>query len=72
MKETVPVTIDIPKGMTLPGDLCHRLGIETHTEMPSNQIRLFGYRETDQSINEVRSMIEKTVPGITVTVSDEK
>ena len=69
--ETVPITINIPKGALLPGDLCHRLEIEDHVELP-DQIRLFGRRETTQSVEEVRAMIEKAVPGIKVTVSDEE
>lgn len=69
--ETVPITITIPKGVLLPGDLCHRLEIGGHIEL-SDQMSLFGYRETTQSIEEVRAMIEEAVPGIKVTVSDDE
>lgn len=68
--ETVPITIVIPKGALLPGDLCHRLGIEDYREMPPDKICLFGCREVTDSIDEIRAMIEKAVPGIEVTVSD--
>ena len=70
--ETVPINIDIPKGTRLPGDLCHRLAImDNYIEIPPNNIRLLGYREITQSIDEVGAMIKRAVPDIGVTVSDE-
>ncbi|MFA4891691.1 MAG: hypothetical protein WC604_05100 [Candidatus Gracilibacteria bacterium] len=70
--ETVPINIFISKGDRLPGDLCHRLEIGGFEEIPPDQIRLFGHRETTQSIEEIRAMIEEAVPGIKVTVSDHR
>lgn len=69
--ETIPISIFIPKGALLPGDLCHRLGIRDYEEVPSDKMRLFGYREVTDSVEEIRLMIEKAVPGIEVTVSDD-
>lgn len=68
--ETIPITIVIPKGVLLPGDLCHRLGIEDYREMPPDKVCLFGSREVTDSVEEIRGMIEEAVPGIEVTVSD--
>jgi len=61
--ETVPITIIIPKGALLPGDLCHRLGIEDFREMPPDKMCLFGHRD-------VTAMIEEVIPGMEVIVSD--
>lgn len=68
--ETIPITIVIPKGALLPGDLCHRLGIEGYKEMPPDKMYLFGNRDVMDSIEEIRGMIEEAVPGIEVTVFD--
>ena len=68
--ETIPISVVIPKGVLLPGDLCHRLGIEDYKEMPPDKLYLIGFREVTDSVEEIRAMIEKAVHGIEVVVSD--